>query len=496
MIYIHSLITTILSKKESAYKIMQKKSMISICQFIFMVLIAVILNSACTDAILDEQQEPHIINFISEEIPQSSTDPAIVTQTDIENIIKRTCATTKSLSQVQQGYSVQVIKGNSDMPVMYAVNFTTGGFMLISATKNYYPILAYSETGNFSTNHNIGGLDEWQNLFIKNIEESFSQPSDTILKYRSMWHKYSNKQYIIPTTKNDNPFRYLTTEEFMRLQKILQDSVMSWQSKGFNTYDVYQIPPDCDISPEEWAIMLEGAIYPLYQDCIRQLSVIVEREVVSYSRKVANFLQTTWDQEPGYNAYYPFIDTKQAPAGCGPVALAQVMKYYEHPNNFNWNAMSSDQPTDETARLLFDIAERCDAKYSPKLTTVTFNKSKEVLKSYGYSINANPNWSISSDCYMKKPIITCGRAKNENEDVGHMWVISGCDHTTIMHRFEVWTFKTKDRFEMLDYYSPTLFSTDYDYMNWGWGGYLNGYYLTPLEYTEGREYMHGITPIR
>lgn len=32
----------------------------------------------------------------------------------------------------------------------------------------------------------------------------------------------------------------------------------------------------------------------------------------------------------------------QVYAGCVPIAMAQVMKYYQHPTNYNWSAMPLD----------------------------------------------------------------------------------------------------------------------------------------------------------
>ena len=46
-------------------------------------------------------------------------------------------------------------------PIMYVFNYPNGGFVIISATKDYYPILAYSDEFNFDTSLNIDGVTSW-----------------------------------------------------------------------------------------------------------------------------------------------------------------------------------------------------------------------------------------------------------------------------------------------------------------------------------------------
>jgi len=69
-------------------------------------------------------------------------------------------------------------------------------------------------------------------------------------------------------------------------------------------------------------------------------------------------LETTWDQDCGYNTYCPTLSgapCNHAYTGCTVTAMAQIMKYHNYPNNYNWSLMANGYGTDETARLMGDI---------------------------------------------------------------------------------------------------------------------------------------------
>ena len=78
-------------------------------------------------------------------------DSVKVNADEVRNIVESVFPQTKSSNGE---YSVETIYDDSQEPLVYVVNRPqNGGFMIISATKNYDPILAYNTTGHFS----VGG---------------------------------------------------------------------------------------------------------------------------------------------------------------------------------------------------------------------------------------------------------------------------------------------------------------------------------------------------
>lgn len=57
---------------------------------------------------------------------------------------------------------VNVINGKNGKPAMYVINFPEGGFVVVSASKDYYPILAHSASGRLDMDKlDDNGLGLW-----------------------------------------------------------------------------------------------------------------------------------------------------------------------------------------------------------------------------------------------------------------------------------------------------------------------------------------------
>lgn len=59
--------------------------------------------------------------------------------------------------------STETIRDSSseNNPLMYVINYADGGFVIISATKDYYPVLAYSDEGSFVLSEDMGSVAVW-----------------------------------------------------------------------------------------------------------------------------------------------------------------------------------------------------------------------------------------------------------------------------------------------------------------------------------------------
>ena len=78
---------------------------------------------------------------------------------------------------------------------MYVINYESGGFVIVSATKNYYPILAYSETGSMNVEEAMKtGFSVWSEKTIQKIVESSSWGGDSQAEFQRMWVAYDKQE--------------------------------------------------------------------------------------------------------------------------------------------------------------------------------------------------------------------------------------------------------------------------------------------------------------
>lgn len=88
---------------------------------------------------------------------------------------------------------------------MYVVNFYNGGFVIISATTTYYPILAFSETNQFPVNTFMNsGLSNWIVEVKNEITSSVTFDNEKASKIRLAWLKYESfdNNFILNDTKS------------------------------------------------------------------------------------------------------------------------------------------------------------------------------------------------------------------------------------------------------------------------------------------------------
>jgi hypothetical protein len=177
-------------------------------------------------------------------------------------------------------------------------------------------------------------------------------------------------------------------------------------------------------------------------------------------------LNTEWYQTGGFNDDLPYISCNgsnfQVYAGCVPIAMAQVMKYYRHPTNYNWSAMPLDYGTSTTASFISDIQDAIrnvysgEPSYSCSGTGVSTSTDMGAVLisqfSYSNAIKAAYNYStVKSNLNYNRPVLLAV----SNSSSGHMWVCDG--YRTTQYFFD----------------DCTGISYLHFLINWGWNGGLN-----------------------
>ncbi len=203
---------------------------------------------------------------------------------------------------------------------------------------------------------------------------------------------------------------------------------------------------------------------------------------------VPPLIQTTWDQSPGYNNLCPGGSV----TGCVATAMAQIMKFWNYPNQgtdsssycdcvasgyandygtlsanysaatYNWANMPLNSSNSDVALLMYHCGISVDMDYSPSYSgawMITADKPVCSQNAYVSYFNYNPytiqgltriNYSdvkwislLENELINGRPVQYVGYDPSGG---GHSWVVDGFD------------------------------SNDNFHMNWGWGGLDNGYY--------------------
>lgn len=208
---------------------------------------------------------------------------------------------------------------------------------------------------------------------------------------------------------------------------------------------------------------------------------------------IGPLLATRWNQSYPYNIQCPYSipDSAYSVTGCVATATAQVMKYWNHPavgrgshsyssnfgtlsvrfdtTHYDWAHMpdnpgwwSTDTERNAVAQLMYHVGVAVDMDYSPHSSgahvasggDVTFVSSENALKNYfrynqGLFSVAKVDYSdtewdslLTAEIDALRPMLVSGT----DGDGGHAFVIDGYDSLGFFH------------------------------LNWGWGGYCDGYY--------------------
>lgn len=196
-----------------------------------------------------------------------------------------------------------------------------------------------------------------------------------------------------------------------------------------------------------------------------------------------------WNQMIPYNKMCPMYNsTDRSVTGCVATAMAQVMMYYQYPKtlqadipayvtrtkylsipqinkgeSYDWNNMlpqyASYEPLNYTdaqaaavAKLLYHCGVACEMDYGPSsganvtpaILSTYFGYDSDLMQDLNRDVFTLAEWSqiMDKELTAKRPILYSG----QSSDGGHEFVCDGTDGNGLYH------------------------------INWGWGGYQDGYF--------------------
>ncbi|WP_372474486.1 C10 family peptidase [Capnocytophaga sp. ARDL2] len=351
-----------------------------------------------------------------------------------------------SVNEIEE---VQTIENDRGVPIMYAINLANNkGFVVLSASIFEKPILAYSNFGKFDFENieEYGGVVDWaytkylkiDNLITKNVRPN----ADVIAQWNVV-----NPELSIGIADSDG--------------------------------NIISLPP---LSPIE----------------------IVNQEDVTET--YGPHLTTAWGQSLsttpgfsiiGYNNFVRFNNCPQgtAPTGCVATAVAQIMKYYNHPNIYEINNMPNvvteqNYTTSEAHNVAYfmqDIGAKVSMSYSCTGSGAYSSDARNALVTH-YSYNASNVMNLNTDDLVNdlinsKPVYLdgCGirKIKTRPKKIGVFgWTIGKTTYS--YENCHAWV---ADGYEAI--YRTTTYNNGYTdtikiasviNMNWGWNGQYNGWY--------------------
>lgn len=335
-----------------------------------------------------------------------------VTINDVKNIVQS--SRLKNSKSVFDSINIEIdtiyeVPDKNDLTAYYIINFKEKGFFILSADKRIEPFLAYSVENSLYLDSEAypSGLVSWlhfQKTYVEEIRKINGEATDFV---NHLWNQADNGS----------------------LSRMLYVGYVEGDTGGDGGN------PFCN----------------------------------PYMVKKEPLLDTKWGQRCTYNSQAPSMSCSpnqcgNALTGCVATAMAQVMKYYEHPNSYNWSNMPNNVGNYNVAKLMRDVGNAvsmdwgCDASGAgvedevPSAFTQNFNYSSATYDDYDYQV-------VKSQLNLNKPVILKG-----GTNAG--WWIFG-DYT----KGHAWV---ADGYRNLIY--PCYGSYLHFHMNWGWEGTYDGWF--------------------
>lgn len=282
--------------------------------------------------------------------------------------------------------------------------------------------------------------------------------------------------------------------------------VDQWQQEGYTI---------CHLEDHDWTTgdenldreirnVAEANTWAIYDENWEHYSIMVYKEHYE-DMEYPNFVQSTWEQGFGYNNALPAVGSlTHAYAGCAILAVAQTMRYFEKPEYsasfpYNLSAMPYNYATEETANFILDVFNKFTNKTVTETgTSSNISESKAVLEKYGYKATLSDGFNlffIERNMAQRKPVIIRGSINEPY--IGHQWLVTGTKKSYVYTKYELYTFTRETEFtNVWNHDSQSITRSQYFYMNWGWGGYNDGYFdLSGLKFPSYDEKISAVKTI-
>lgn len=382
---------------------------------------------------------------------KSQTHGINVTQTEaqaIANMFMRSEAgnlgvATKSSDTRSKRVSSSATVREDGQDLMYVFNYEDGGFVIVGSTRNYYPILAYSDKGSFDLQDDMGPVDIWLDETKVGIKNSGSLDEATKTQMQSLWARYDGT-FVDPSQQLLAARRLQTrsTGEDACWDRI--DSLQAlYGSEGWTFLPVSFVEDlFTDLDLESY---YEAICYSAEQNHSALNETLIGYKLPNEVTQIGPLLNTEWFQRSPFGDACPNLV-----AGCGAVAAGQVMFFHRFPTTMTWKGedfywsqiprLPSWHSYHKQPQLMGMLGQKFQMVYnSDSTSSTTVNKLCTGLDSLGYNVSSvshNYNNVRDSLFYHSNPVIMQG--KDSTHPSGHFWVCDGV-RETIMNQIQFFT---------------------------------------------------------
>lgn len=296
----------------------------------------------------------------------------------------------------------------------------------------------------------------------------------------------TTSRVLMPMTRADvDPCFYVFSDEQSRSFVIVSGDDCCEPIIGYS----FDSPFDSENMPENFRQWMEGICG--YIQYAREHDVQPSQEVsrqwakAAAAETVKELKTALWNQHDPYNRQCPMDGAQRSITGCTNTAFGIIMKYYEWPvsgngvapaytteykkisvperdlnHAYDWSNMLmeyksgnfNNQQADAVATLIADVGHAMQADYSASSTS-TYTHINKMYEHFGYSASMTYRYKddyslqgwialLKEHIDVEHPIFYVG----QSDKGGHAFILDGYD------------------------------SNDYFHVNWGWGGYQNGYF--------------------
>lgn len=390
---------------------------------------------------------------------------------------------------------------NSNNPTMHVINYPEGGWLITSATRNYFPVLAYSDEGSFDLEDvHLSGVSVWMAETKEFIRVSDELDTEAKAQINSQWMAYEEgnirKTASVPQTRGYQEMY----DRIDQLAALYPYSTTHWRG----AMSLYDAQAYLDLGTYQELVDFANSIgSPPEYTIVGIRNSAIYTPPPTYTQN-GPLIETKWHQDPPYNILCPMsvFGNLNCDAGCAAIAVAQIMKYHKKPSVLIWKGVPVDWnylpeieyvsslPSISTAPVLVAaVGDAVKMHYGLVLhlanpSWATSGNVVDGLRNYGYNVTRTSTHNIttvSSEIYNNRPVLMLGY---DGLFGGHYWVCSGVDASQTHIEYYVEFYYNGSYSYSPAYYfyatpsNPLISTTAYTmfHMNWGWENGPNGWY--------------------